>query len=220
MPTCTALAPHIKENPEGLSPEDISSRYQELFGEEKTIRNEFEVYIPDEARHGLLFQMLGITFDVEIPILQQLYFDGTAPTEPMPYAAEALAAIRGMGLRTGIISNTSFPAHAHAQRLRQHFPEHEFEFVLSSSDCVLCKPNPAMFRLALRKAGLPPEKVWYVGDNPVADGLGASSAGILPIWVTGVKECLYPVPKEPPACEHVEIHSLMELTELLKTMNS
>lgn len=213
-----AMFAHIKDNPEGLTPEDIYQEYKNLFGCEKAIRNEYEVYITDEAKQDLIFGLHGITFDADRETLQRLYFDGTAPTEPMPYAAEALAQLREMGMRTGVISNTSFPAHAHVARLKKHFPEHPFEFLLSSSDCVLCKPNPAMFRLALRMANLPAEKVWYVGDNPIADGIGANSAGIFPVWVTGVKQCLYPVSQEPPACEHLEVHSLMEMVEILNTL--
>lgn len=213
-----AMFRHIRTNPDRLTPQDVYAEYKELFGAEKAIRTEYGVYLTDEAKQELIFGLHGITFDADKETLQRLYFDGTAPTEPMPFARETLAALRAMGMRTGVISNTSFPAHAHIARLKRHFPEHEFEFLLSSAECVLCKPNPAMFRLALRKAALSADKVWYVGDNPVADGHGAHAAGIFPVWVTGVKECLYPVPKEPPACEHLEIHSLLELTEVLKEL--
>ncbi|MBR0025800.1 MAG: HAD hydrolase-like protein, partial [Clostridia bacterium] len=65
---------------------------------------------------------------------------------------------------------------------------------------------------------VPAEKVWYVGDNPIADGIGANSAGIFPVWVTGVKQCLYPVSQEAPTCEHLEVHSLMEMVEILNTL--
>jgi len=213
-----AMFEHIKDNPEGLTPEDVYAEYRNLFGCEKAIRSEYEVYLTDEAKQDLIFGLHGITFDADRKTLQKLYFDGTAPTEPMPYAREALAELRKMGMRTGVISNTSFPAHVHVSRLYEHFPEHPFEFLLSSADCVLCKPNPAMFRLACVKANLPAEKVWYVGDNPIADGHGANSAGIFPVWVTGVKQCLYPVSPEPPACEHLEVHSLMEMVEVLKNL--
>jgi putative hydrolase of the HAD superfamily len=44
------------------------------------------------------------------------------------------------------------------------------------------KPNPAIFKLALAKAG-DPKDVWMVGDNIDADVLGAEAAGIRSILV-------------------------------------
>ena len=40
------------------------------------------------------------------------------------------------------------------------------------------KPNPALFRVALERAGVAPADAVMVGDNPATDGAGATSTGI------------------------------------------
>ena len=45
------------------------------------------------------------------------------------------------------------------------------------------KPNPRIFEAALDRAGRP-ERVWMIGDNPVADIAGAQALGIPGILVT------------------------------------
>ena len=49
--------------------------------------------------------------------------------------------------------------------------------VLTSATTGYEKPNPEMFRIALRQAG-DPDGAWMVGDNPIADIAGAESVGI------------------------------------------
>jgi putative hydrolase of the HAD superfamily len=61
--------------------------------------------------------------------------------------------------------------------LRRHF-----DAVISSALTGYEKPHPEAFRLALEMAGSP-ERLWMVGDNPVADIEGAERAGIPAILV-------------------------------------
>lgn len=56
------------------------------------------------------------------------------------------------------------------------------EEVITSANVGYEKPNPAIFRLALEKAGNPAVS-WMVGDNVVADVMGAEAAGIRAILV-------------------------------------
>lgn len=50
------------------------------------------------------------------------------------------------------------------------------------------KPHRRIFELALRKAKLEPEEVWYIGDNAVFDVDGAANSGIFPVWYKGALE--------------------------------
>jgi putative hydrolase of the HAD superfamily len=56
------------------------------------------------------------------------------------------------------------------------------EAVITSARVAYEKPNKEIFRIAQTLAGTP-EVCWMVGDNPVADVLGAESAGIKGILV-------------------------------------
>ncbi|MHB8147428.1 MAG: HAD family hydrolase [Vulcanimicrobiaceae bacterium] len=56
-------------------------------------------------------------------------------------------------------------------------------FVLASSDMGLQKPDPRVFRAAAAELGIEPASVWYVGDDPCSDVVGALGAGLRAIWL-------------------------------------
>jgi putative hydrolase of the HAD superfamily len=45
------------------------------------------------------------------------------------------------------------------------------------------KPDPAIFRLAAARAGLPLEEGWMVGDHPAADVGGGHAVGLNTVWL-------------------------------------
>ena len=51
------------------------------------------------------------------------------------------------------------------------------------------KPDPAIFRLALERAGAEPTKAVHVGDTLSADVSGARGAGIIPIHLDPHRRC-------------------------------
>ena len=54
----------------------------------------------------------------------------------------------------------------------------ELDFVIASGAVGLSKPDPALFRLAATRAGLPPREALMVGDSYRADIQGAEAAGM------------------------------------------
>ena len=57
------------------------------------------------------------------------------------------------------------------------------DFVLVSEEFGVAKPDPAIFREALRLAGVRPEEAIFVGDSVEFDMAGARAAGIPTIWL-------------------------------------
>ena len=76
-------------------------------------------------------------------------------------------------------------------KIDRMIPKHNFEFIIATSEYMFRKPNKRIFQLALEKAELNPEDVWYVGDNYECDVVGARNAGIFPVWYVGAKEATY-----------------------------
>lgn len=56
-----------------------------------------------------------------------------------------------------------------------------FDFMVVSAAIGAAKPGNHIFETALQRAGVPPAKVMHIGDNYVADVLGARAAGITPV---------------------------------------
>lgn len=45
------------------------------------------------------------------------------------------------------------------------------------------KPDPRIFLYTAKELGIDPSELYYVGDNPVYDVVGAVNSGFVPIWV-------------------------------------
>lgn len=92
-----------------------------------------------------------------------------------PGTVEALRALRSLGLVLGVVSN----ADGRVERflvdagLREHL-----DFVLDSALVGVEKPDPAIFHLALERAGASPDQALHVGDICSIDVAGARAAGI------------------------------------------
>ncbi len=99
---------------------------------------------------------------------------------PYPDVPDTLAELRRRGFRQGVISDWTGPLDKilGAHGLLQHL-----DFVLTSGEVGAAKPNPHLFRLALRQAGVTPEQAIHVGDTYWTDVLGARVAGIQPILI-------------------------------------
>lgn len=66
-----------------------------------------------------------------------------------------------------------------------------FEFIITSSNFMFYKPDKRISDLALEKAELQPDEVWYIGDQYECDVKGVLNAGLLPIWYIGTIDLLY-----------------------------
>lgn len=68
---------------------------------------------------------------------------------------------------------------------------------------------------SIKKAGLPPEKVWFCGDNPKADVEGAAKAGFFPVWYDNDLSDLDTGGKShTPQCEHLRVNNRSEMIKI------
>ena len=90
----------------------------------------------------------------------------------------ALAALRGRGLRIGLLSNTDRDLAAFAAALGI-----EADFALSSRDHGRVKPCPTIFAAAIERAGTTAPRALMVGDSLRDDIGGAGAAGLRAVLV-------------------------------------
>lgn len=102
-----------------------------------------------------------------------------AGTTLVPGAVEVLAALRDRGIRTGLVSNTMWPASVHREDLAAFGLAPYLEVAVFSSEHGRWKPDPRIFRDALALLGVAPGEAAFVGDRYEADVVGAEAAGMI-----------------------------------------
>jgi putative hydrolase of the HAD superfamily len=93
---------------------------------------------------------------------------------PLAGAAEALGRLHRAGLALACVSNwdISLRSHLEEAHLDGYFTE-----IVSSAEAGAAKPDPEVFRLAVERLGVTPERTVHIGDGDT-DREGAAAAGI------------------------------------------
>lgn len=125
--------------------------------------------------------------DTVITALIDLWATTGLWTEPLPWAADGLAAIAETGVPIVIVSNAdgTVAELLTATGLLQVGPGPGVEVagVIDSGAVGVAKPDPAIFALALELAGTTPDRAVHVGDAYQYDVRGARAAGVHPVLV-------------------------------------
>jgi putative hydrolase of the HAD superfamily len=116
--------------------------------------------------------------------LSEVLFFENAPLHLYPETDQLLAALQEQGITSSLLSNTGFIQGRTLRKLMTIWGwDTHFSFQLYSDETGYSKPDAQMFNRLLDKAGalhtlLLPAQVWHLGDNPLADVLGAQQVGI------------------------------------------
>jgi len=99
---------------------------------------------------------------------------------PRPDAVETLEALRGRGLRLGMISNAS-------SELSGLWAESVFaplfDAVLFSADEGMMKPDPRLFERMAQLLGVTPDGCLFVGDGAYRELQGAEAVGMTAVLI-------------------------------------
>jgi len=117
--------------------------------------------------------------------LDSEFADAALWLRELPGSRDGVRALAATGVRLGIVSNAD-------GLIGQRLAEAEIlqvgpgagvdvECVVDSGAVGVMKPDPKIFHLALDALGLDAGDVWYVGDMPGIDVVGARAAGLHPI---------------------------------------
>ena len=183
-----AVMEYAAENKYGRTPEQVQAEADAINNEigrfDPAKRHLFQFEIPQVPFSAYLYESQGIKLSIPYSETARIFWDAASPGVPTEGIEEFLRFLKEEGIRTAVISNISYNGTALAERINRMLPENEFEFIIASSEYVFRKPNRRIFELALEKAGLQAEEVWYIGDQYECDIKGAGQAGIFPVWYT------------------------------------
>jgi haloacid dehalogenase superfamily, subfamily IA, variant 3 with third motif having DD or ED/haloacid dehalogenase superfamily, subfamily IA, variant 1 with third motif having Dx(3-4)D or Dx(3-4)E len=142
----------------------------DTWGDDQRIDDTWRIY------HSLMLRELGLE-DLQHGVLDTILTAQYAPEswELYPDVLPALAELRAAGLHLGIISDWGSNLLPIVEGLGL---QRELDFVLASGAEGVSKPDPAFFRLAAARAGVPSGEALMVGDSYRADVEGARAAGM------------------------------------------
>ncbi len=184
-----AVLQYAAKNKYQLSAEQVQAKANEInrefgrFDPEK--RHLFQIEIPNSMFTPYLYESQGIEIALSNAEIDTVFWDAAAPGVPTEGIKDFLEYLKTKGIRTGVISNIAYDPSVVAERINRLLPKNAFEFIITSSNFMFRKPNKRIFDLALEKAELRPDEVWYIGDQYECDVKGSLNAGLLPIWYIG-----------------------------------
>jgi putative hydrolase of the HAD superfamily len=126
--------------------------------------------------HALMLRELGLE-DLGHQLIDTILAAQYAPEswELYPDVMPAIRELHGLGQRLCIVSDWGSNLLPIVEGLGL---ADALDFVIASGAVGLSKPDPAFFRLAATRAGVPPGEALMVGDSYRADVEGARSAGM------------------------------------------
>ena len=190
-----AVLKYATKNKYNLSAEQVQEKAnainKELGRFDPQKKHLVQIEVPNTMFTPYLYESQGIEIPLSNEEIDTIFWDAAAPGKPTEGMKDFLEYLKNNGIRIGVISNIAYAAAVVAERIKRLLPENAFEFIITSSNYMFRKPNKRIFDLALEKAELAPEEVWYIGDQYECDIKGALSAGLFPVWYIGAIDLPY-----------------------------
>ena len=206
---------YAAQNKYNISAEQVQAKADEINMEmgrfDPARRHLNRIEIPNHMFTAYLYESLGIRLSITAEQIDKIFWDAAAPGKPTEGIEELLEFLYRSGIRTGVISNISYCGKAVSERINEVIPANRFEFIIATSEYMYRKPDKRIFELALEKAELKADEVWYVGDHYECDIVGARNAGIYPVRYIGAIGTAYEQKKDV-----MEIKSWAELEAFIK----
>ncbi|MGD6993567.1 HAD family hydrolase [Sutcliffiella horikoshii] len=118
---------------------------------------------------------------------------------------EVLDKLKKLDYPLGVISNGDYQQQV--DKLHRMGVDKYFNYVITSSEIGKAKPDKSIFIEASKRANIPIENCYYVGDRLDTDALGSKMSGMTGIWLNRVDKQ-----------QHPEIIVISSLQELLKVI--
>lgn len=148
------LLKYATRNPNNYTLDDVRKGAELIFGQNIENVRKIGYDIGGQIGNRALYEYLGIEFSLTPLEMETVFWNGASMGAIMPDADKMLDYLNEKGIRTAVISNLLWSGEALTERLNRLLPNNRFEFVMTSSDYFVRKPNPILFEIALKKAGL------------------------------------------------------------------
>ena len=184
-----AVLQYAVKNKYGYTAEDVQAEADRINAELGRFVPQRDHLFPVEVTNHMfktyLYHSMGIEVSLSREEMDRVFWKAASPGVPTDGIQDFLAFLKEQNIRTGVISNITYCVEVVENQINELLPQHSFEFILATSEYMFRKPHKRIFELAMEKAELPAEDIWYVGDNYLCDVVGARNAGLFPVWYIG-----------------------------------
>lgn len=125
----------------------------------------------------------GLKFSLSMPEQEEIFDRFNSERKVIEGVSELLGTINSLGIRSAVISNNAMSGDGLKLAVNHWIKDNYFEFFLTSSDLLLCKPDKRIFEAAAGYAGLETVDCWYCGDGFIPDVYGSFNSSMTPVLI-------------------------------------
>lgn len=211
-----ALLKRASKNPNNTSAEEIQNLAEQISRELNRNNKVTPVEIHTFHFQKYIYEYFGVEFDITPCEMEKVFLSESVDSKATKNIEILLNFLNEAKVRTGVISNMSFSGEALKDWVQKVLPFNRFELIMASSEYVFKKPSKYLFEIALKKANLNADEVWYCGNNFLYDVLGSYNAGLQPVWYKGAK--WEDNGGDDANCKFIEVADWNELIDLISNM--
>jgi putative hydrolase of the HAD superfamily len=126
----------------------------------------------------IIADSFGLRFRLSLEETEWEFWNAALSVRLIDGVRDLLEHLKARGMPLGVVSNSSFVGLTLERELERLGVRRYFEFVISSADYGVRKPDPIIFEIALRRLGRDASRVWFAGDNVGYDIVGGRRAGM------------------------------------------
>ncbi|WP_262364309.1 HAD family hydrolase [Arthrobacter echini] len=178
-----------------------------------------EVSFREQRIHRVRHARAGLTAEPFLGVAVEAWERSYEQTLPLHFRAyddadALLDALDARGIPFGAVSNN---VHDYQRAKLDRSGLSRIEVLVGIDTVGAAKPDPAIYLEGARLIGTKPERTLYVGDNLLLDAIGATSAGLVGVWLdrAGVGETTPPASAAADGKTMPRISSLSDVLQFL-----
>jgi putative hydrolase of the HAD superfamily len=171
----------LAENPSAVTLEMLQELGDRVVSAVEPWEDKTRLEFTEQALLRILSDSYGLKFLLSWAELEWVFWSSSMTILVKEGAREALSGLAARGIKTGVVSNSSFTSQTIEKELSRLGLLQYLGIIVSSTDYGIRKPSGILFDVALRRLGMRPEETWFIGDNVLYDIEGPWDAGMTPV---------------------------------------
>lgn len=193
----------------GLDGEEFICRYDGMMDKQRIRSGENAAIHNRYIRFQMMLEEYGLPLRHVLPLNDFYWREVLSHSVPEPGVKECIDQLRSEGIRIGI--GTDMTLDWQLEKLETLGLMDRIDFLVSSEEAGVEKPEAGLFALCQEKAGCEKEECLFIGDNIRKDALGAQRFGFHGVWYQ---------PDAAKVAQHPEVLSVQNFDDLTKLVRS